>query len=140
MIQVSVMSPTEFIETIYLGDRAIKKICIDGWGNSVKIEVNEISRIRSADGLWNFYKDEDIENGEIVTLGVQEFSIEPRGVIPNDYIASIACKMVNESTFNLVIEAASVTSDGESRLATVSIVASGLHLIDPKYPDRPVCS
>jgi hypothetical protein len=54
------MKPEEFVKTIYLGDRACKKIVIDGWDELLKIQVNEISRIRDVSGQWNYYNDENM--------------------------------------------------------------------------------
>ena len=60
------MNSSDFIKTIYLGDRACKGVVIDGWNSLVKIHIDNISRIRSLSGNWELYTDEDIENGFIV--------------------------------------------------------------------------
>lgn len=54
------MNPKEFLESIYLGDRACKAILIDSWNNRVAIQVTVISRVRPGTKSWNFYTDADI--------------------------------------------------------------------------------
>ncbi|MBL1274535.1 MAG: hypothetical protein COB30_000445 [Ectothiorhodospiraceae bacterium] len=80
------MNVMNFINSIYLGDRGCKKILIDGWGKEVCIEVDVISRIRSPDGNWNYYDDEDIDNGLVVFKNIHSFLLTPQGKIPNDLI------------------------------------------------------
>lgn len=60
------MLATEFLRTIYMGDRAWKSITIDGWNNCVVIKVDEISRVRTESGNWEFYNDENIFDGLLV--------------------------------------------------------------------------
>ena len=80
------MRPTELVKTIYLGDRACKSIAIDGWNRRVAMQVDEISRVRSASGNWECYNDENIMDGLIVFTEVGSISFDPPGPIPNDYI------------------------------------------------------
>lgn len=76
------MLPIELAKTLYLGDLSVRAIYIDGWARTVKIQVDVISRIRSTDGHWNLYTDEDSEDGFLVPTGVSFFALDPPGAIP----------------------------------------------------------
>jgi len=49
------MHATEFLKAIYLGDRTCRSITLDGWKKRVLTEADEISRVRSESGNWDFY-------------------------------------------------------------------------------------
>lgn len=70
------MTPDEFLRTIYLGDRACKSLVLDGWKNEVKIQIDSISRVRGE--AWDFYTEEDVDDGFLVFEGSITFpSIRP---------------------------------------------------------------
>ncbi|WP_250392083.1 DUF6258 family protein, partial [Escherichia coli] len=48
--------------------------------------MNLISRIAYGTTEWNFYNNEDLENGYLVFTDVTFFNIIPNGSIPDDYI------------------------------------------------------
>lgn len=52
------MKPDDFLNSIYLGDRACKAILLDGWRKEVKIQIDAISRVRGE--TWDFYSAEDV--------------------------------------------------------------------------------
>lgn len=83
------MRPEEIVRTIYLGDRGIKKIVLNYFDCTVNVQIDQISRIRSSDGLWNYYSNEDIANGFLTFGGVRSFVIEPPGAVPDDFIWSL---------------------------------------------------
>ena len=78
------MNPIDFSQTIYLGDRFCKGIQLNSFDGEVKIKVNSISRVRG--DTWNFYIDEDIEDGFIVIAGVSSIAFEPSCYMPNEWI------------------------------------------------------
>ena len=82
------MNPTEFVKTIYLGDRACKAIIIDGWNSCVRLQVDCISRVRDMTGKWDFYTEEDVSDGFIVFDGVGAIELRNAGHVPNDSINS----------------------------------------------------
>lgn len=131
------MNPREFINTIYLGDRFCKSILIDGYNERVKIQINMISRIRSASGNWEYYNDENLEDGLIVFTGVKSISLEPKGFIPNDEIELVNAEPIegDEAKFLFNILAASCDQQGKYTKVEVSILAEGIHLEDPTKPD-----
>ncbi len=45
------MTPSEFLKTVYLGDRACKAVVIDGWRNEIKFNIDCVSRVRGG-GLF----------------------------------------------------------------------------------------
>ncbi|HYW80304.1 MAG TPA: DUF6258 family protein [Thermoguttaceae bacterium] len=133
-------TPVEFLKTIYLGDRVCKSILIDGSQHQLVLRVDCISRIRDPSGRWNFYRDENIEDGLIVFTDVSSFKISPLGVIPNDAINELVVdetKVASEQdimawTFRLSID--SITSDSTNVEAVLEIVSSGIHIEDPCRP------
>ncbi len=134
--------PTDFLKTVYLGDRACKSILIGAWERRVALQVDRISRIRDPSGTWNFYSEEDITDGLIVFSGVKSLRFDPPGFLPNDYIVSLTVEPVllptkeqDESPmFVFKISVGSVDSDGNSREVVIEIAAKGVHLEDPARP------
>ena len=87
------MLATEFLRTIYLGDRACKSIAIDGWGKRAMIQVDEISRVRSAAGKRDYYNDENIVDGLLVFTDARSILLDPIGPIPNsEPLAKLSCQ------------------------------------------------
>ncbi|EOL9921566.1 DUF6258 family protein, partial [Escherichia coli] len=62
-----------------------------------------MSRIAYGTTEWNFYDNEDLEDGYLVFSGVSFFNITPNGSIPNDYIISIITDNVNVEYFESTI-------------------------------------
>lgn len=125
------MLATDFVKTIYLGDRACKSITIDGWNNRVRIEVDEISRIRSESGNWEFYNEENIVDGRLVFSEVRSVLFDPAGPIPNDYISSLEAKPLPDGYYRFEFSAASGDGSGRFTEVLVTIDAKSLHLEDP---------
>ncbi len=128
------LTPAEFLRTVYVGDRACKAIRIESWMKEVVLEVDEISRIRSPSGQWDFYTAEDIPDGRIVFTGVEAISFEPPGPVPNDFINEISARPAGgEPEKRWVFEASisSVAPDGSSTEVTVRIIGADIHLEDP---------
>lgn len=90
-------------DRIYLGDRAIKKIEFDLWEKEIRIQVNLISRLAYGTTEWNFYNNEDLEDGYFVFYDVDYFNITPEGSIPDDYIISMITNKVNGEYFESTI-------------------------------------
>ncbi|ECF6265283.1 hypothetical protein FOK27_23425 [Salmonella enterica] len=90
-------------DRIYLGDRAIKKIEFDLWEKEIRMQINLISRLAYGTTEWNFYNNEDLEDGYFVFFDVDCFSITPEGSIPDDYIISMITDKVNGEYFESTI-------------------------------------
>ena len=127
-------SAKTFVSSIYLGDRGCKKITMDACQRELSVQVDCISRIRSGDGNWNYYNDENIENGELVFMNIKKLLFDNNGFIPNDYINGLS---VDESDdgywFTLSID--SVKEDGSGREVIIKILAESMALRDPSNPD-----
>lgn len=139
------MDAKSFVNTIYLGDRFCKKIVIDGYEEKVKIQVNMISRIRSSSGNWEFYNDENIEDGYIVFSDVESINFEPQGRLPDGEIeiSNVEILKSEDETNQKVMylfEISSVSYDksGDSVNVIIKIVASEVYLIDPAKPDEKI--
>jgi hypothetical protein len=134
------MSPRDFIRTLYLGDRACKAILIDGWNGNVKVQVDRISRVRSASGTWDFYTDEDVIDGFLVFDGVETLELVNSGHLPNDLINSV--KVLEEHSEHVIIELSidSVKSDASRHEALLRITCKSIHIEDPARPGLHICS
>ena len=132
------MNPEDFIKTIYLGDRGCKSIHIKGWDKQVAIEVNEISRIRDASGLWNYYNEENIVDGLIVFTGVKEITFSPPGLIPNDFINNLEVTETKEGFYTFMLSIDSVDETPYQHEVFIEIKATGIHLEDPTKPGEKI--
>lgn len=133
-LNINNKNPIELLDAIYLGDRCIKKIVIDGWNKIVKIQIDNISIIQEGHKTWNYYCDEDIEDGYIVFKCVKSIKIVPLGSIADDYIVSF--KIVRLSDDSLYVANMSVGGtcpDGHQCEVTIDIIFSGL-AIEPVEP------
>lgn len=82
------MKPNEFIRKIYYGDSGCKKLIIDGWSGSIQIQLDSIFIMKG--DSFNYFVDEEINDGFIIFEGVSNFSWSGN-FIPNDLINSISC-------------------------------------------------
>ena len=134
------MNPQELLTTVYLGDRCLKRIIIDSWCEKVILQIDSISRIAKGAKNWDFYADEDIEEGMIVFTGVKFISFDPPEYIPNDAIEITAIDTIS-GDLGLIIFTISTTSvysdSGEvvNKDVIIKITATGVHLEDPKYSE-----
>ncbi|WP_411678758.1 DUF6258 family protein [Clostridium thailandense] len=134
------MNPIKFVDTIYLGDRSCKAILIDGWNNFLKIQIDMISRIRSENGIWDFYNDENIKDGYIVFKDLKSIHFEPQGFIPNGEIDFISAKAISdidnegngEFLFQLFVLA--YDKSGNCEKVIVKIIARDICLENPANP------
>ena len=125
------MDAVKFINTIYLGDRGITGINIDSEHMSVKIQVDVISRIRSADGNWNFYTDEDIPNGKIVFNGCKRFILDSQGIIPSDFIDISEISKVGDEEYKIIFDASQYDFYQKKNIPiTIQIVFSEVYIED----------
>ncbi len=124
------MNPIDFLRTIYLGDRWIKKILIDNETKSISFQIDCISRIRSKSGNWEFYNDENIDNGLIVFEKVSYYDLGKTGNFPNDEIHSIEVKEKSPNLFEFFIEANYINSDAISQTIETTIIAESVYLSD----------
>jgi hypothetical protein len=142
------MDALEFLRTIYLGDRGLESIYIDGINERVVLSIDLISRIRSATGEWSYYADEDIEHGQIVFTGAKHIYFDPPGIIPNDYIELRSAEFLPadntytpERCFRVQFSVASSidAKRGQDIIGGfITIIASGVHLEDPLNSGTPI--
>jgi hypothetical protein len=128
------MLATEFLKTIYLGDRACKSITIDGWGKRVLIQVDEISRIRSASGRWEYYNEENIVDGLFVFTDARSVQFDPIGPIPNDYINYLEAEPIENDLYRFRFSVGSIDESAKTTEVVVVIEAKCVHLEDPARP------
>lgn len=128
------MKPSEFIRTIYVGDRACKAITIDGWNAAVRIQVDCISRIRNPAGTWDYYTAEDIKDGYLVLTDVQSCELDNHGYLPNDLMNTIEVRHESEGIVEIVFSIDSVDTHAEHHETMLRITCKSIHLEDPARP------
>jgi hypothetical protein len=131
------MQIDKFLATVYLGDRACKSLTIDGWNERVTLVINEISRVRSATGKWDYYNDENVEDGCLVFTGVKSVSLTPPGPLPSDYIGTESIESIasHPGLFRVKFSVGgSLPLIGMIETQTIEIVAEGVHIEDPRRP------
>ncbi|MCB1049636.1 MAG: hypothetical protein H6510_04455 [Acidobacteria bacterium] len=138
LIEADIMDVLGFVSSIYLGDRGCKKIVIDGWARTVCIQVDTISRIRSLDGNWHYYNDENLDDGYIVFKDVQGMVLSNNGKIPNDYINYLEVIQQSEHIYLFTFSANSVEPDGPSSEVILQVTAGGICLVDPNQPEQEI--
>lgn len=128
-----------FLSTIYLGDRACKSLLIDGWRGIVELTVNLVSRIRDPSGNWNYYSDEDIENGIVVFSGIEAISLDPPGRFPNDTIEDLVVERIGDhGLVEFRLTATQVVENGNAYKVIVRITARDVYLVDPINPQTEI--
>ena len=128
------MNPIEFSKTIYLGDRFVEGFHFDCQSRVVKIQVNCISRVRG--NSWNYYTDEDIQNGILIFNNVKSLILEPKGFAPNDWIEIFNIQPISDELFHVNISMGSVDSAGLSTEIMASIECEELFLAVPGQPEQ----
>lgn len=127
------MDVKKFFSTIYLGDRYCVETKYDKKDNFFTIQMNGISRIRSTDGQWNFYTDEDIMDGLIVFSGVKKIECGRAPFELNDEIYDIQAAVINDVLYEFTVSGRYVHDSGYAEGA-IRIIAKDVYLIDPKNP------
>ena len=97
--------PLKFLKTIYLGDRGITGISMDTDNGIIKIHIDCISRIRGKH--WDYYTDEDLENGAIVFSGCKKFFFDTNGMLPSDFIDIESVEQTAADEYTIVFDVSS---------------------------------
>ena len=136
-VDKNISEPLRFLKTIYLGDRGVTGISMDSVRKTVKIHFDCISRVR--DENWNYYTDEDLENGAIVFTGCKKFFFDTNGVLPGDFIEIESLEQLADNEYSIVFDVSSYSFD-EKRLvpAKLKIIFQSVHLesCDGKVIDK----
>lgn len=125
------------LKTVYLGDRYCKSEKYDAQKGIYQVQMNCISRIRSSDGEWNFYNDENIDDGIISFEGVSDIERSSELEI-NDEIFSIEILASEESYYIFHLIGSYVNDEGVTSEVSVRIEAKEVCLINPMYPDKKI--
>jgi len=119
------MDAEKFIKTLYLGDRTCKRILIDSWNERCGIQINRISRLKDKTSTWDFYTDDDLDDGWIVFDGVTSFAATPPGPIPNESIEIVEVTVLGgDGVMRFKISVGSVNQSGKISAVMIEIVAS----------------
>ena len=133
----NISDPLRFLKTIYLGDRGVTGISMDSVRKTVKIHIDYISRVRGKN--WNYYTDEDLENGAIVFSGCKKFFFDTNGMLPSDFIDIESVEQTAADEYTIVFDVSSYSFD-EKRLvpAKLKIIFQTVHLesCDGKVIDK----
>ena len=132
------MNPEQFLQSVYLGDRACKAILIDSWKRRVAIQVDCISRLKPGSQTWDFYTDADINDGWLVFTGVSSVRLTPSGPLPNDFIEVVSVERFErpgeQPVYQFELSAGSGDEGGNLTELRIEIEASWVHLEDPARP------
>jgi hypothetical protein len=101
----NISDPLKFLQTIYLGDRGITCISMDSVRETVKIHIDCISRVRGKN--WNYYTDEDLENGSIVFTGCKTFFWDTNGILPSDFVDIESVEQTAADEYTIVFDVSS---------------------------------
>jgi len=134
------MDAIGFLKTLYFGDRYCTKIVLDGLENNFELHVDCISRIRDISGKWNFYTDEDIENGIVVISGIKKIIFDKSGLIPDAYIYDIYANKIDDELYEFTIETSHVDENAVTHDLTIKVIGEFVYLVDPKDPDKKIVS
>ena len=129
--------PLRFLKTIYLGDRGITGISMDTDNGIIKIHIDCISRVRGEN--WNYYTDEDLENGAIVFTGCKKFFFDTNGILPSDFIEIESVEQTADDEYCIVFDISSYFFDAKQLIpAKLKIVFQSVHLesCDGKVIDK----
>ena len=136
-VDKNISDPLKFLKTIYLGDRGVTGISMDSVRKTVKIHIDCISRVRGEN--WNYYTDEDLENGAIVFTGCKKFFFDTNGILPSDFIEIESLEQLADNEYSIVFDVSSYSFD-EKRLvpAKLKIIFQSVHLesCDGKVIDK----
>lgn len=130
------ISTEKFVNSIYLGDRACKQLNIDTWSKTVSIQVDTISRIRSDDGNWNFYCEEDINDGFLVFKEVESILFNGNGKLPNDRINYLNAVQQIDGLFSFTLSIDSIDKNGVNEEIILKLIAKEICIQDPSKPDK----
>lgn len=128
------MNIEKFVKSIYLGDRYCVLEIYDKENKRYQIHMNCISRIRSNDGEWNYYTDEDIESGIISFEGVEEI-VRENGIALNDEIYEIEIISREKDFIQFCIHGSNVNDEAIATDVNVFIKAKSICLINPQNPE-----
>lgn len=107
---------------------------IDGWNKELKIQADCISRVRGSS--WDYYNDENIDDGYMVFTGVESVVFDPPGAVPNDYFGDIRVQSIagNPERYLITIYVDSVNAQGDRKGVEVRVIATSVALEDPRTP------
>ena len=104
-VDKNISDPLRFLKTIYLGDRGVTGISMDSVRKTVKIHIDCISRVRGEN--WNYYTDEDLENGAIVFIGCKKFFFDTNDMLPSDFIDIESVEQTAADEYTIVFDVSS---------------------------------
>jgi hypothetical protein len=112
-------------------------VLIDGWNERVSIVVDEISRVRSESGRWDFYNDENVIDGVLVFGGVKFCSLTPAGPLPADQIDIVSVERLEgpPGQCRVVFHIMGITPETKQMCGMqLEIIAESVHIEDPARP------
>jgi hypothetical protein len=130
------MHPKDLLKTVYFGDRWCTKIVIDNMKVQFELHINQIGRVRDFSEKWNYYNDENINNGIIVIERIESVCFDEADKWPNDAIYDISVNDQGEGKYEYIIDAAYVNGLAEQTNVKIKIIGGLIFLIDPQYPDK----
>jgi len=118
--------------------RRLRSVRRRSWNKVVRLKVDCISRLRPGAQEWNFYTDEDIEDGWLVFEGVDRFHLQNDGYVPNDLINDIQVVATEGEKVVVEVWVDAGIVDGVHHEAMIRVRCTGMHLEDPKRPGEKI--
>jgi len=132
------MRVSDFVRTLNLGDRGCRSITSDGYNATVSWHVDCVSRVRGDSGSWEYYTNEDIDDGVLVFGSVTYIELRNAGFVPNDMINAI--NVVGEGNGLATVNVSIDSVDGVWHITTkwfCGSYAPAYTLRIPRDPSRP---
>lgn len=117
------MKPKNLIARIYLGDRGCKQCVYFNESKELRIQVDLISFLRPGASTWDYYSEHDLQDGWMVLSGVDQLTIDPPNVQPNDFIFEIRVDSVKDSNGRERVTISTGGVDAEGKLTDILISA-----------------
>lgn len=117
-----------FLSFLYLGDRYCENVEI--LNKKITFQFNCISRLKPGTSEWNFYNDENVEDGCLVFDEVKEYQVSSE--LPfNEDIYDVRVESKEKGVYTFVVEGSNFSNDLVSTDIKMIIKAKKVYIYNP---------